>query len=129
MSDRYQVLLSQFPPRPITNEEQLMATQCVVDSLIDKKELDNSEQDYLNVLGSLIYEYEQQQHQLPDLFGIHLVKALLAEFGLKQKDLVDIFKTESIVSAVLSGRRQLTANHIQGLSEFFNVSPAAFFPR
>ncbi len=101
----------------------------MVDLLIDKKELNSDERDYLNILGSLIYEYEHQQHQLPDLSGIPLVKALLTEFGLKQKDLVNIFKTESIVSAVLSGRRQLTVNHIQRLSKFFSVSPAAFFPR
>jgi len=105
-----------------------MAAQGVVDSLIDEKGLDSDEQDYLNVLGSLIYEYEHQQHQLPDLYGIHLVKALLTEFGLKQKDLVNIFKTESIVSAVLNGRRHLTVQHIQELSKFFNISPAAFFP-
>jgi HTH-type transcriptional regulator/antitoxin HigA len=127
MSDRYQALLLQFPPRPITSEAQLVATQGVVDSLLDKGNLDESEQDYLNVLGTLIREYEQQQ-PLPDIFGVNLVKALLVEFGLRQKDLVPIFKTESIVSAILSGQRQLTVNHIQGLSKFFGVSPAAFFP-
>jgi HTH-type transcriptional regulator/antitoxin HigA len=52
---------------------------------------------------------------------------LLDEFGLRQKDLVPIFKTESIVSAVLNGQRQLTANHIRQLAEFFHISPAAFF--
>jgi HTH-type transcriptional regulator/antitoxin HigA len=56
------------------------------------------------------------------------LKALLVEFGLRQKDLVPIFKTESIVSEVLNGRRNLTVEHIQQLAVFFHISPAVFFP-
>ncbi|MEH2440110.1 helix-turn-helix domain-containing protein [Nostoc sp.] len=104
-----------------------MATQDVIDSLIDKGELTPDEQDYLNVLGTLVYEYEQKHHSIPDIHGIELLKALIAEFGLRQKDLIPIFKTESIVSEVLSGQRKLTVNHIAHLAEFFHVSPAAFF--
>ncbi len=52
----------------------------------------------------------------------------MEERGLRQKDLVPIFKTESIVSDILNNRRQLTTRHIQELAKFFNISPAAFFP-
>ncbi len=55
------------------------------------------------------------------------VKAMLTEFDLRQKNLVPIFKTESIVLAVLNSQHQLTANHIRKLAEFFHISPAAFF--
>lgn len=124
----YIELLQTFPPRPIASEEELLATQNVIDSLIDRTELTPDEQDYLNVLGTLVYEYEQlHQEPIPDIHSVELIKALLDEFGLRQKDLVPIFKTESIVSAVLNGQRQLTANHIRKLAEFFHISPAAFF--
>ena len=33
------------------------------------------------------------------------------ELGLQQKDLVPIFKTESIVSAILNGKRKFTVEH------------------
>jgi HTH-type transcriptional regulator / antitoxin HigA len=56
------------------------------------------------------------------------LKALIAERKLRQKDLVPIFKTESIVSDILHQKRQLTVRHIQQLAEFFQISPAAFFP-
>ncbi|MEH1795280.1 helix-turn-helix domain-containing protein [Nostoc sp.] len=56
-----------------------------------------------------------------------MLQALIAEFDLRQKDLIPIFKTESIVSEVLSGQRKLTVRHIAGLAEFFRISPAAFF--
>ncbi len=124
----YIELLKTFPPRPIASEEEFVATQEVIDSLIDRAELTPDEQDYLNVLGTLVYEYEQlHQEPIPDIHGVELIKALLDEFGLRQKDLVPIFKTESIASAVLNGQRQLTASHIRQLADFFHISPAAFF--
>jgi HTH-type transcriptional regulator/antitoxin HigA len=46
---------------------------------------------------------------------------------LRQKDLADVFGTESIVSDVLNGKRDLAKEHIRRLSARFNVSPAVFF--
>lgn len=124
----YIELLTAFPPRPITAESELIATQETIDSLLDKGELTPDERDYLNVLGTLVYEYEQTLEPIPDIYGIELLKALILEFDIRQKDLVPIFKTESIVSDILREKRQLTTEHIQKLAEFFCVSPAAFFP-
>ncbi len=123
----YSELLQQFPPRPIQTETQLQATQAVIDALIDQSSLTPDEQEYLNVLGTLVYEYETKHVPMPDVYGIELVKVMMLERNLKQKDLVPIFKTESIVSAVLHGQRNLTVNHIQQLARFFHISPAAFF--
>jgi HTH-type transcriptional regulator/antitoxin HigA len=47
--------------------------------------------------------------------------------GLKQKDLIDVFGTPSIVSKVLSGKRELNKDHISRLSQRFHVSPELFF--
>ncbi|GAX36745.1 helix-turn-helix domain-containing protein [Nodularia sp. NIES-3585] len=124
----YMELLTSFPPRPIKHEEDLEKIQAVVDNLLDKRELTEEEEDYLHLLGMLIYEYEEKQDLVPDIYGVELLKVLIAELNLKQKDLVPIFKTESIVSDVLKGKRKLTVEHIQKLAEFFNVSPAVFFP-
>ncbi len=127
--DRYIELLKQFPPRPIKSEEDLEMTQEIVNQLLDKPQLTEEESDYLDVLGMLIYEYEKDLDIVPDIYGVELLKVLLEERNLKQKDLVSIFKTESIVSDVLNEKRKLTTRHIQELAEFFNVSPAVFFPR
>lgn len=127
----YTELLVSFQPRTIKSEEDFEKTHAVVNNLLDKLyegELTEAEQDYLDLLGALIYEYEQKQDLIPDIFGVELLKVLISESNLKQKDLVPIFKTESIVSDVLNGKRKLTVEHIQKLAEFFNVSPAVFFP-
>ncbi|NJL23379.1 MAG: transcriptional regulator [Leptolyngbyaceae cyanobacterium SM1_3_5] len=125
-ADSYINLLQQFPPRPINSEAEFAAAQAVVDSLLDS-EITPEKRDYLNVLGVLIYEYEEKNVLIPDLYGVALLKALISESGLRQKDLIPIFKTESIASAILNGQRKLTVEHIEKFAKFFNISPAAFF--
>jgi HTH-type transcriptional regulator / antitoxin HigA len=127
--EKYIDLLNEFPPRPIKSEKDLIAIQKVVDALLDAKKLSSDQQEYLNLLGMIIHEYEGKTVEIPDIHGVELLNVLIEEWNLKQKDLVPIFKTESIVSAVLNGHRQLTVEHIQKLAEFFGLSPAVFFPR
>ncbi|MBW4581393.1 MAG: transcriptional regulator [Tildeniella nuda ZEHNDER 1965/U140] len=126
-SSSYGELLKAFPPRPVKSEAEFIATQQVIDSLIDRGELTPDEEDYIDVLGTLVHEYEAAHVRIKDIYGVKLLKALIIESELRQKDLVPIFKTESIVSEVLNGQRKLTAAHIQKLANFFHISPAAFF--
>jgi HTH-type transcriptional regulator/antitoxin HigA len=49
------------------------------------------------------------------------------QHGLLQKDLADVFGAPSIVSEVLSGKRELNKDHIKRLSRRFHVSPELFF--
>lgn len=128
MTDKYIQLLQKFPPRTITNDQELEATQKVIDRLLDRPQLTEDESDYLNVLGTLVFDYEQKSEPIPDIYGVELLKVLLIERQLRQKDLVPVFKTESIVSDILNGKRQLTVRHIQELAQFFNLSPAVFLP-
>ncbi|WP_204106364.1 MULTISPECIES: hypothetical protein [Spirulina sp. CCY15215] len=127
-SNRYLELLKTFPPRPITSEEELMETQKRVDRLLDSKELTRDEKDYLNVLGTLIYEYEQKQEIIPDIYGVELLKSLMEEMGVSKPDLVPIFKTEAIASDILNEKQPLTLQHIEKLAHFFHVSPSVFLP-
>ncbi len=128
-SEKYIDLITEFPPRPIKSEQDFVAIQKIVDALLDLKQLSPDQQEYLTLLGILIHDYEEKTVEIPDIYGVELLHVLIEEWDLKQKDLVPIFKTESIVSAVLNGHRQLTIEHIQKLAEFFHVSPAAFFPQ
>lgn len=128
-SETYIDLITEFPPRPIKSEQDFIAIQKIVDTLLDLKQLSPDQREYLNLLGILIHEYEEKTVEIPDIYGVELLSVLIEEWDLKQKDLVPIFKTESIVSAVLNGHRQLTVEHIQKLAEFFHISPAAFFPQ
>ncbi len=46
---------------------------------------------------------------------------------LRQKDLLDVFGTPSVASEVLSGKRDLSKEHIRRLSERFSVPVDLFF--
>ena len=76
---------------------------------------------------TLIEAYEEEHLAIPDASPVEVLRALMEANGLRQKDLVAIFGTESIVSEVLHGKRDLNKSHIEKLSKRFQVSPAVFF--
>ncbi len=126
-SDRYLKLLQQFPPRPIRSEQELLAVQDVMDRLIDADQMTLEQRDYLDVLGTLVHEYEEKNVPIPDISGVELLEALMDEFGIKPQDLNSVFQAESVCSEVLSRERELTVEHIEKLARFFKISPSTFF--
>ena len=48
--------INSFPPRPINNQAELIATQNKINSILDKQNLTQDDKDYLRVLGMLVYE-------------------------------------------------------------------------
>ncbi|MDB9413582.1 MAG: type II toxin-antitoxin system HigA family antitoxin [Microcystis panniformis] len=127
-TDKYLELLKQYPPRPIHNEEDLEMMQEVINRLLDKPQLTVEEREYLNVLGSLIYEYEENQEPIPDIYGIELLKFILEERNLQKQDLLSIFESKSTLDDILDGQQELTPIYIQKLANFLNISPDLFFP-
>jgi HTH-type transcriptional regulator/antitoxin HigA len=84
------------------------------------------EEEYVELLSLLIEAYEEEHYSIPDASPVEVIKELMAANDLRQKDLVGIFGSESMVSLVLNGQRPLGLAHIQALSRRFKVSPAAF---
>ena len=120
-------LITTFPPRPITNNAELIATQTHINSILDKGKLTQDDRDYLKVLGTLVYNYEDKNEPIPTLKGVELLKALLEESNLQPKDLASICQSKSIVLNILDGKCELTASQIKELAAFFHISPTAFF--
>ncbi|WP_013322868.1 transcriptional regulator [Gloeothece verrucosa] len=78
-SNYYLELVTSFPPRPITNEEELIANQNRINFILDKGLLNEDEKDYLRVFGMLVYEYEEKHKPMPKLEGVDLLKAVMEE--------------------------------------------------
>jgi len=108
-SPYYLNLITKFPPRPITNDEELIATQQMINSILDKNNLNQDDQDYLRVLGMLVYEYEEKNEQFPELTDQEFLQTLMEDYNLKTSDLLGIFQQEEVVLDILSGKRQLNA--------------------
>jgi len=56
----------------------MWATQQVIDSLIDRAPLTPDEEDYLNVLGTLVYGMSKHK-KFPHIYGIELLKVLIED--------------------------------------------------
>jgi HTH-type transcriptional regulator/antitoxin HigA len=124
----YRALVADFPPRPIHTREQLAATEARIEELLTLSVRTPAQDDYLDLLSDLVRAWEDAHVDIPRLSGIEVLRVLCEERGLRQRDLVPIFGTPSLVSEVLSGKRELQRKHIEALSAFLNVSPAVFFP-
>ena len=115
-------------PTTITSERQHAEYLSVLDKLASKDNPTNEEGKYAEVLMTLIEAYEEEHHSIPDASPVEVLRALMDANDLRQKDLVSIFGSESIVSEVLHKKRDLNKAHIAKLSKRFAVSPAVFFP-
>lgn len=125
VSEKY--ALDAASPMPITSNRQHREYLAVLDKLSSKENSNASEEKYAQVLVTLIEDYEQEHHAIPDASPLEVLRGLMEANDLRQKDLAGIFGTESIVSEVLHGRRELNKSHIEKLSRRFRVSPAVFF--
>lgn len=108
-------LVTEFPPRPINDEADLIATQQRIYSLLAKNNLTQDDQDYLRVLGILIYEYEEKYEQIPELKNGDLLQALMEEYHLHIQDFLDIFETEETILEVLQGKRMMNSQEYKNL--------------
>lgn len=114
-------------PTAITSERQHDEYLGVLDRLMQKPNPSREEEKYAEVLATLIEAYEEENHTTDDASPVEVLRALMEANGLRQKDLAGMFGSESVVSEVLRGRRELNKRQIQRLSKRFGISPAAFF--
>ena len=125
VSEKYALAVSS--PTPITSERQHREYISVLDKLASKDDPTNEEEKYAEVLLALIEAYEEEHHSIPDASPVEVLRTLMDANDLRQKDLVPLFGSESIVSEVLHRKRGLNKTHIEKLSKRFNISPVVFF--
>jgi HTH-type transcriptional regulator/antitoxin HigA len=125
VSDKYALEVNS--PTPIVSERQHEEYLSVLGRLAKKENPTREEEKYAQVLITLIEAYEEEHHSIPDASPVEVLRSLMDANDLRQKDLVPIFGTESIVSEVLHKKRDLNKTHIEKLSKRFRISPVVFF--
>ncbi len=125
---QYSKLLSETRPEVIHSEEENQRFVQILETLVSRKEaLNPAEWKLAELLTLIITEFEGRSYPMDVSGPIDVIRHLMESNGLRQKDLVDVFGTESIVSDVLNGKRDLAKDHIKRLSARCGVSPAVFF--
>ena len=82
----------------------------------------------IELIERLVDDYDERRMKGPmeALEPLALLEHLMEEGGLKQVDLVDCFGSQSVVSAVMAGKRQINREHARRLARRFGLPLAMF---
>lgn len=95
-----------------------------LDAIIDAED-GSPEADERTALSDLVAAYEQRHHPVASGGPVGLLRSLMTNHGLSQTHLPEI-GAQSVVSAVLLGKRAINARMAVALGKRFRVNPAAF---
>jgi len=84
------------------------------------------EGDELDLLMVLVKDFDDKHYELPELDALEVIKYKMQEMGMKAKDLEPIIGSKGHVSAILSGKREITLKMAQKLKNYFSI-PAEVF--
>ncbi len=95
-----------------------------------RQDLDEDEDDYLDVLSSLIEEYERDAYAIKSTTGPGMIKFLIDTRGETQAKVARATGIpESSLSDMISGKRSIAARHLSILGKYFHIDPAVFLKR
>ena len=92
-------------------------------------ETNSPQNDELELLLVLVKDYDDKHHQLPEMDVLEVIKFKMEERGLKAKDLENIIGSKGHVSAILSGKREITLKMAQKLKNYFSIPAEVFLHR
>lgn len=124
---RYGRLLAKVLPVRIETEEENERLLLETEKLIDKGDHRTPEEEtLLNLLVHLIQQFEHKFYHLGGAAPHEILRELMAARGLKQSDLLHIFRSKGIASEVVNGKRGISKTQAKALAEFFHVSAELF---
>jgi HTH-type transcriptional regulator/antitoxin HigA len=121
----------------IKSEQDYEDALTTIEHLFERAEdkPDDPLNDLIDILSRAIEKYESKQNDIISFDkeakninqDISMLRVLMDHHGLTVSDLQDEIGSKSLISMILSGKRNLTKEHIQRLSQRFNISPSLFF--
>ncbi|AZD52380.1 helix-turn-helix domain-containing protein [Pseudomonas chlororaphis] len=79
----------------------------------------------VDIIGDWIEAYDLEHRPMPVASGVDVLRYMMREHGLTQSDLPGV-GAQSVVSEILSGKRQLNLRQIRWLAARFKVSMETF---
>jgi len=115
--------------RPIRGEADYDQMLALMNSLLDVVGEDESHAlvGLLELVGDLVSKYEKSHYAIEPAAPHDSLRFLIDARGLTQKDLEPIVP-QSNLSAILAGKRKISATLAGKLGKFFGVSSAVFIP-
>jgi HTH-type transcriptional regulator / antitoxin HigA len=130
-TDGYVKLIRQFPLRPIRSDAEYKAAMAVMERLAVRGEddLNAGERDYLDGLDEFISAYDQRALIDRPRRGTvrQRLRSLMEDTATTPRDLERILRRgHSLVSLVLSGKRELSKDNVRALAKHFKLSADYF---
>lgn len=128
MQTAWQGLNKLVPLDPITSAKDYKRRMSVMDELLAFVGANESHRlmPLLDLVTKEVEAYEAKLQTMPDATPAQVLSFLMEEHSLKQADLSKELGGQSIVSAILNGKRELNTRQVKALAKRFKVSPAVF---
>ena len=110
--------------KPIKSARDYRRTLARIEELMDAGP-GSSEEDELDVLATLVGAYEEKRFQIPDAHPLEIIRFVMEQNDMIDKDLMPYIGSSGRVSEVMSGRRPLTINMIRKLQKGLNIPAEA----
>ncbi len=122
----YGQLLLEALPSVIQTEAEYNRTVAAMNKLAVKPQLSNEEDRLLDLLSALVEAYDQKHYAIPRATPAMVIRMLIQDRGLKNKDLESVLGSSGVSSEVINGKRNPSKAQIKALAQFFQVSPELF---
>jgi HTH-type transcriptional regulator / antitoxin HigA len=123
----YSQLLAECQPRPIRSAREHARALTIVENLMGKARKTAAEREMIELMATLVDQYEESRWPTPKASPGELLKFLMAERQLSQSELArQVAVPQSTIASVIAGRRQLSKANVLTLGKFFGVSPTLF---
>lgn len=128
MSTTYETLLQQFVPRPISSQRAYQRTLNQIDGLIRKAKRTRAEDDLLELLATLVEQYEiRRGYTVPQLSPRDRLAGLIEARELTQTELSKMSQVpRTSINEILAGRRDISNTNAVRLAKYFGVPAEEF---
>ncbi len=115
--------------RPIRTEEEYDRTIALLNHLLDVvgEQEEHELSGLLDLVGELVSDYDTRHFAIEASEPKEVLRYLMEVRGLKQSDLAEIVP-QSNLSAILAGRRRISATLAGKLAKYFSISATVFIP-
>ena len=123
----YGKLLLRTLPRVIKTAEENERIVAELEELDTRgRPLTPEEENLAELMTLLVRQFEETRYPLGHAEPLEALRILIEDRSMRQRDLIPVFGSSSVVSDVLNGKRSISKVHARKLAGFFHV-PASLF--
>lgn len=125
---KYGQLLAKTLPAVITSDAEYDRLVAVMNKLavIPEDRISPEQERLLEMLTLLVEKYDDEQYPIPVAPPHEVIRFLMQDRGLHNRDLEPLLGSRGVTSEVISGKRKPSKTQIRKLAEFFNVKQDSF---